>query len=138
VDIDNPYNIKILEFNKNIFDNSKELRVITGSTASQIAGSGWVMPNLSLSGSAGTGSRMAFDFKNRDYAILLSFSGNLTNTGIEFLKYKITGENIYGSGLYINPIDDSGDGVIRYFGADMLMDRDGDSLYKEFEVVKKK
>jgi hypothetical protein len=79
LDIDNPYSIKILEFDRAIFESTKELRVITGSTVSfSTGGIGWIMPDLSLSGTK-TGAKV-FDIKNKDYAIFLSFSGNLTNS----------------------------------------------------------
>jgi hypothetical protein len=92
------------------------------------------MPDLSLSG-AKTGAKI-FDIKNKDYAIFLSFSGNLTNTGIDFLKYKITMENENGSGVYITPLDDSGTGIIKYLGTDIIIDRDNDYRYKQFEIIK--
>jgi hypothetical protein len=55
------------------------------------------MPDLSLSGTSLMSSRKVFDFKNHDYSFFLSFSGNLTSPGVDFLKYKITMENDYGS-----------------------------------------
>ncbi|MDD5377212.1 MAG: hypothetical protein PHH16_03780 [Candidatus Gracilibacteria bacterium] len=137
LDIDNPYNIKIVEFDRARFESIQELRVSTGSTASfSTGGIGWIMPDLSLSGSAGTGSRRVFDLKNKDYALYLSFSGNLTNTGVDFLKYKITMENENGTGVYITPIDDSTNGIIKYLGTDSIIDRDNDYRYKQFEVVR--
>lgn len=45
-------------------------------------------------------------------------------------------ENEYGSGVYITPIDESGSGVIRYLGTDIVIDKDGDYRYKQFEVVR--
>lgn len=135
LDIDNPYSIQVLEFNKTIFDSTKELRVITGSTASFATGGiGWIMPDLSLS-NIKTGAKI-FDTKNKDYAIFLSFSGNLTNTGIDFLKYKINMENEYGTGIYIVPLDESNSGIIKYLGTDIIIDRDKDYRYKQFEVVR--
>ena len=135
LDIDNPYAIQVLEFNKTIFDSTKELQVITGSTASfSTGGIGWIMPDLSLS-SIKTGAKI-FDLKNKDYAIFLSFSGNLTNTGVDFLKYKMSMENEYGTGVYIVPLDESSNGVIKYLGTDIIIDRDKDYRYKQFEVVR--
>lgn len=73
MDIDNPYSIKITEFDKISFDNIKKLRSLTESSASfSTGGIGWIMPNLSLSGSK-NGAKV-FDLKNKDYAIFLSFS----------------------------------------------------------------
>lgn len=92
------------------------------------------MPDLSLSGSKSQAK--VFDLKNKDYALFLSFSGNLTNTGVDFLKYKITMENENGSGIYIAPIDESGTGTVKYLGTDIIVDREGDYRYKQFEVVR--
>lgn len=79
LDIDNPYNIKIVEFDTSRFESIKELRTLIGNTASfGTGGIGWLMSDLSLGGSK-NGAKV-FDLKNKDYALFLSFSGNLTNT----------------------------------------------------------
>lgn len=140
LDIDNPYSLKVLEFDKSLFESVNELRVITGSSVSFSSGQlGWIMPDLSLSGALSfTGSRKVFDFKNRDYAFFLSFSGNLAHTGVDFLRYNIMARNKNGSWVYITPLDDSSTGATRYFGSDIIIDREGDYRYKQFEVVRKK
>lgn len=80
LDIDNPYQIKVVEFDKKTFEQTKELRFVTGSEASFGSGGiGWVLPDLSLSGTAPIGARKVFDFQNRDYALFLSFTGNTAN-----------------------------------------------------------
>lgn len=135
LDIDNPYYIRILEFDKVLFDNTQELRVVTGSTVSfSTGGIGWIMPDLSIGGIK-TGAKI-FDLKNKDYAIFLSFSGNLTNTGIDFMKYKMMMENQYGSGVYIVPLDETTNGIIKYLGTDIIIDKDIDYRYKQFEIVR--
>lgn len=79
LDIDNPYSIKIMEFDTARFESIKELQRLTETTASfSTGGIGWLMPDLSLNGSK-VGARV-FDLKHKDYALFLSFSGNLTNT----------------------------------------------------------
>lgn len=81
LDIDNPYSIKVAEFDKKAFDQTKELAFVTGSEATFATGAiGWLLPDLSLSSTAGTGARKTFDFQNRDYALFLAFSGNATNS----------------------------------------------------------
>lgn len=45
-------------------------------------------------------------------------------------------ENENGSGIYFVPLDDSGDGIIKYLGTDIIIDRDNDYRYKQFEVVR--
>lgn len=45
-------------------------------------------------------------------------------------------ENEHGSGVYIVPINDSVSGTVKYLGSDIIIDRDGDYRYKEFEVVR--
>lgn len=135
LDIDNPYNIKIVELDKVLFDSIKELRILTGATASfSTGGIGWIMPDLSLTGLKSQAK--VFDLKNKDYALFLSFSGNLTNTWVDFLRYKLTMENENGSGVYIVPIDESWTGIIKYLGEDIIIDREGDYRYKQFEIVK--
>ncbi|EKD29697.1 MAG: hypothetical protein ACD_78C00314G0002 [uncultured bacterium (gcode 4)] len=137
LDIDNPYNIKIVEFDKTIFEQTKELRFVSGSEASfSTGGIGWIMPNLSLSGTAPASDRRVFDFQNRDYALFLSFSGNILNSAIDFLKYQITMANASGSGLYIVPLDDTGFGMIKHLGFDIVIDSEQDYRYKQFEVVR--
>jgi len=137
LDVDNPYNIKIVEFDKTIFEQTRELRFVSGSEASfSTGGIGWIMPSLSLSGTAPASTRKVFDFQNRDYALFLSFSGNALNADIDFLKYQITMVNATGSGLYIVPLDDTGFGMIKYLGFDIVIDSEQDYRYKQFEVVR--
>jgi len=135
LDIDNPYNIRVMELDTARFDDIKELRVLTGSIASfSTGGIGWLMPDLSLSNSK-VGAKV-FDLKNTDHAIFLSFSGNLTNTGVDFLRYSITMENEFGSGVYITPLNETEGGIMEYLGTDIIIDRENDYRYKEFKVVR--
>lgn len=135
LDIDNPYSIKIAELDKTQFESIQEMRILTENiTSFSTGGIGWVMPDLTLSGVKDWAK--VFDLKNKDYAIFLSFSGNLTNTWIDFLKYKISMENENGSGIYIVPIDDSTSGITKYLGTDILIDQEGKYRYKQFEVAR--
>ncbi len=93
------------------------------------------MKDLSVSGSTDIASRKVFDLKNKDYAFFLSFSGNLTNTGVEFLSYKISMQNEQGTDIYIVPIQDAENGTMKYLGNDIIIDSDSDYRLKEFEVV---
>lgn len=135
-DIDNPYSMKIIEFDKNKFENTREFSVSNSilSVSFPLGGIGWLFDDMTLSGSK-TGGKV-FDLQNKDYAIFLSFSGNLSNSGVDFMKYKITMENQYGSGIYIVPIDDSGSGSMRYLGTDIIIDTEWDYRYKQFEVMR--
>jgi hypothetical protein len=45
-------------------------------------------------------------------------------------------ENEYGTGVYIVPLDESSNGIIKYLGTDIIIDRDKDYRYKQFEVVR--
>jgi hypothetical protein len=77
---------------------------------------GYLQNDLSYSGTRANGDNAkAFDFKNRDYAVFLSYSGaTVTGSGDTFLKYRISSENQYGSGVYIQPIRDDGSSVMTY------------------------
>ncbi len=93
------------------------------------------MQDMSISGTTDIGSRKVFDLKNKDYAIFLSFSGNDSNKGVDFLKYKISMQDEQGTDIYIVPINDWERGTMKYFGNDIIIDSDGDYRYKQFEVL---
>lgn len=44
-------------------------------------------------------------------------------------------KNQYGSDIYIVPLDETSSGVIKYLGVDIIIDRDKDYRYKQFEVT---
>lgn len=135
LEADNPYNIRVVEFDKAQFESTKEFRVFSSTIASASAGGiGWIMPDLSLSGTK-SGAKV-FDLKNKDYAVFLSFTGNTSSTGVTFLKYKLTMEDSAGLGVYIAPINDSENGIMKYLGTDIIIDSDGDYRYKQTEIIR--
>ena len=45
-------------------------------------------------------------------------------------------ENENGSGVYITPLNESENKLIKYLGTDIIIDADNDYRYKQFEVVR--
>lgn len=134
LDVDRPYSVKVVEFDSGTYLETGELRKIaTAEYASATGGIGYLQNDLTLSGTRSNGDNAkAFDFKNRNYAIFLSYPVAYAN-GITHLKYRISGENDSGSGLYLVPIDDSYEGSVKYLGSDVVIDKSGNYRSKTLE-----
>ncbi len=140
--VDGPYTLKITEFDRNRYTTNGELYVLTGSSITTASGAmGYIQDNLTLSGSYGSTASLAtakrFDFKNKDYALFLSYPGNPANPSADFLRYQIKASSLTGANLYITPIQDSLSGEIRYYSNDILIADDGKFVASEGEITKK-
>lgn len=90
-EIDRPFSIRVVEFDTGAFLSAGELRKVSVTQADSSTGAtGYLQNDLTFSGSRSPGDNAkAFDFKNRDYAVFLSYpaaySGSVTH-----LKYRIS------------------------------------------------
>ncbi|MFK7780064.1 MAG: hypothetical protein QM490_02855 [Candidatus Gracilibacteria bacterium] len=133
-DIDKSSEIKLVQFDRDIFHETKELKLMGTYKGILGAGIGYLQENsgdLSLSITK-TGNEFSFDFMNNDYAIFLK------NTSTGSLLYKILGETDTGTGIYITPIDDSDENIMRYLGNEILIDISGRYISKEEELIYEK
>lgn len=135
LDVDRNYDMKILQFDRTRYNSTKELIVNDVIETTDIEASIWYIQNnawvLSLSPDI-TGNEYIFDFTANDYAVFLD------NTGSWVLTYVMTGESSSWSWIYLNPIDDSGAGSIKYLWAEIIQDAEKNYIGKIFEVTNKK
>ncbi len=135
LDIDKDFDMKIIQFDKNTYNTSTELIPVVVEETTWISASiGYIQNNswtLSLSGGL-TWNEYLFDFMTNDYAIFLN------NTGTWVLTYVLSWENSSWSGVYINAIDDSWAGSIKYLWAEMIQDDEKNYIWKIMEVTNKK
>jgi len=132
-DIDWPYDLKIYEFDKARYDEFNELiikdSILHESTNWKVwyLQKNWnVVPTL-------TWNEYDFDFKNKDYAIFLNSTGNWT------ILYSLKAEdNNTWSWIYIAPIDDSMQDIIRFLWNEILIDAEGRFLSKQSELIFRK
>lgn len=133
LDLDSAYQLKILEVNSNLYNNTKEFRIISNiSVTSHTGAIGYLQNDLSVS--SGSINAKLFDLKNTSYAIFLSSSGT---TG-DFLKYKYYFTNGSGSMIYTVPLDDASPNQMIYYGNDIIVDADGLYITKEQEFIRPK
>ncbi|MDP2091100.1 MAG: hypothetical protein Q8K30_05910 [Candidatus Gracilibacteria bacterium] len=130
IDIDKSFDIKLVKFDRNSYNNFNELIIKEKLDGTSIANIGYLQNNggvLSLSGNI-TGNEYDFDFTNNDYALFVK------STGTGTLIYNIRGESSTGTGIYINPIDDSNSNFFRYMGNEIIIDNNGKYISKETEL----
>ncbi|NUJ97707.1 hypothetical protein HGA92_02870 [Candidatus Gracilibacteria bacterium] len=135
LDINSPFSIRVVRFDRDSFEDFGELSSVQMiQELDQTARIGYIQNDGSVStgGIIQTGNEYIFDFTNNDYAVFLSNS----STGTLFFTLKGYTDN--GTGVYINPIDDSDSQLIRYFGGDILIDSEKRYLYKQFETISAK
>ncbi|MDD2487256.1 MAG: hypothetical protein PHS92_02720 [Candidatus Gracilibacteria bacterium] len=125
IDVDNSFNLKVIEFNSGSYRKTKELvKINEWNGYMSYGGQGYI--SLSGTGIFLTGATspnvLKFDFKNKNYGIFLEFSGSI-NTSATILNYVLKGENEYSSGIYLNPINDSYPDYIGYLGSDIILNK---------------
>ncbi|MDD2870503.1 MAG: hypothetical protein PHS49_00805 [Candidatus Gracilibacteria bacterium] len=133
-DVDSDFDIKLLKFDKGVYDETKELKVLQSLNGALSASIGYLQNNagtLDLSETI-TGNEYTFDFQNNDYALFIK------SVGTGSLLYTISGFSSTGTGIYINPIDDSATDSVRYLGNEILIDSSGKHISKETELFFKK
>ena len=126
------FKIRIYQFDKLEYAETKQLFSTWTLTSDALAwGIGYIQNNawaLSLS-TTKTWNEYEFDFVTNDYAIFLLS----TSTGA--ILYNISAETLTGTGIYINPIDDSDEDVIKVLANDMVIAGAGWFLTEQFEVI---
>ena len=128
LDIDKAYEIKLVEFNRNLYSDFRELHVLNFLTGSNDGWNIWYLQNdLTLSGS--TWSAYDFNFKDKDYALFLRTTWTWT------LLYKIKWLDLdTNKSIYINTIDDSEDNIISYLWNEIFINEDGQYISKQSEI----
>ena len=126
--------LKIVEFDKSLFNATGELKPISSQdysfTGSPELHEGYIQRNGSLS-STKTGNEFVFNFELSDYALFI----NNSSTGS--LRYDLKAENASGDPLSLNPINFNQTKSIKVLGYDILL-KNGRYSSKIFEVVGKK
>ena len=133
-DIDKPYFIKLVMFNKNKYIATNELVSLWTLDWSGLAWIWYLQNNawvLSLSGWI-TWNEYVFDFLNNDYALFIK------NNWTGALLYQVTWETTTGTWIYITPIDDSDSEIVRYIWNEILLDTDSRFVAKQTELIYKK
>ncbi len=126
--------VYLYQFNKekyNKFNELKEISKLDGVLEAwewYIQNNGWVI-SLSSTG----GNDYVFDFATYDYAILLE------NTTNEVLSYNIKWyDNNSNKDIYIVPIDDSDEVLLKYLGNSIVIDDEKRLISEQKEVVSSK
>ncbi len=132
LDSDKSFDIRVVEFNRNNYNDFNELRVESSFSFSSASWALWyIQPDGSLSWS--TWSAYEFDFENKDYAIFLN------NTWSGTLFYQVSAvDSLWLTKLYINPIRDDEDGIIRILGNDIFINDEGRYIWKQSEIITSK
>ncbi len=129
-DVDNDFAIKLIKFDKTIYNNTKELSAVE-IYSWELLSSTWYLQNnswiLSLSWWI-TWNEYNFDFSNNYYAIFLKSVWEVS------LVYNITWKTNTGSWIYINPIDDSAEDIIKYIWNEIIIDNNWRYISKEIEL----
>ncbi len=136
LNLDNAYNIKIIEFNRDKYNKTNELRKIKEWSWSGPAWNIWYINNSWDWLTSWTWSKMSFDFKNKDYWIFLAAWINPNTWNL--LRYKIEVKNTSWYRVFINPIDDSKvleEGVMKYLGNDIIIDNEWNFISKQTETI---
>jgi hypothetical protein len=129
IEIDWEADIQVYVFDKWEFDDFNLLAINNYNETTSISWSWYLQINyntLSLNQSK-TGNEYKFDFQNNDYAIFLKSSND------EDISYKITAFFLEKQ-LYINPIDDSDNDIVKYLWNDLLITTDNNILSKQ-EII---
>jgi hypothetical protein len=131
LDTDSEFKIRLVKFDKDMYDSNEELVVLEDWESLVSSGGIWyIQDNLTLSWNI-TGNEYNFDLINYDYAVFLE------STGTWVLFYSLLWETLDGTGMYINPIDDTHNSVIRTLWYNILK-VNGKYIWKMLEVIWKK
>ena len=128
------YDIKILEFDRDVYKNQFTLlprNSYEGKNMDEYLGyiqlDTWDN-SLSIAKEK-TGNEFEFDFQNKDYAIFFA------NNADSLLSYHLEAYTPTGTGIYINPIDDSGTGTISVLANHIIIWWEKNFIWENFEVV---
>jgi hypothetical protein len=134
LDIDKNIELKILEFDKTIYNNSKEL-ILLNTYNSSISSWSWfisidILNKLNLWTLFSINFK--FDFKNKLYAIFVK------NMEKNALLYNLKGETVSWTWIYIVPIDDSKEKEIEFLGSEIIITENNTLISKEKKIIYKK
>jgi hypothetical protein len=134
LDIDKNIELKILEFDKTIYNNSKEL-ILLNTYNSSISSWSWfisidILNKLYLW--TPFSINFKFDFKNKLYAIFVK------NMEKNALLYNLKGETVSWTWIYIVPIDDSKEKEIEFLGSEIIITENNTLISKEKKIIYKK
>lgn len=133
-DIDKSFDIRIVNFDRNIFNTTKELKIKSRIDWTMSAGVWYLQSNagvLSLSETI-TWNELEFDFANEDYAIFIK------DTWAGTLLYKIKAETLSWKWIYIIPINDEDENVVEFVWNEIIIDEKWWYISKETELIFKK
>ena len=128
------YNIKILEFDREVYKNQFTLLPLNsyeGKNIDKYLGFLQLNPwdNTLWVAKENTPNDFIFDFQNKDYAIFFS------NNADSLLSYHLEAYNSAWAGIYINPIDDSWTGTIKVLSNHIIIWWEKNFIWENFEVV---
>lgn len=132
LDANKSFKIRIYQFDRLEYAETKQLFSTGTLNSDELAWWIWYIQNnswaLSIS-TTKTWNEYEFDFVQNDYAIFL------LTTSTWALLYNISAETSTWTGIYINPIDDSGSEVIKVLANDMVIAWAWGFLTEQFEVI---
>lgn len=123
LDVDNTFNLKIIEFDSWAYTKTKELRKINEwNWNTPFWWNGYITESWGSLILDQTGSNAKiFDFKNKNYALFLEYSWAI-NSDATVIKYNLNWKNENGSWIYLNPLNDSYPDSISYLWSDIIID----------------
>lgn len=130
---DSSSDLKVVEFNKDLYDNDKVLSAKAVYNWYDIIWNWYIILSsweLSLSPIL-TWNELDFDFVNNYYWVFLK-----NNTDVN-LTYELSWESDSWTGVYIVPIDDSWD-FYSFLWNDIVIDSDSKYTYDQFEIMQSK
>jgi hypothetical protein len=132
-DIDEAVDFRIVEFDKNRFDTTKELIATQVYEKSFTWGIIWYLQlnswQISFS-DIHTSNDFIFDFKTKDYAVFLKNKSILKSTILCRISWE---DKSSWKGIYLVPLDDSDNIIIKYLWWNIIK-IDSDYIYKIEEV----
>lgn len=129
-DVGKNFDLKILEFDRDIFNETNNLTLLNTYKTNWILSGSWYLQlnwdNLSLS-AIKTWSEFNFNFKDNDYWFFL------TNNTTDILLYNIYWESDDWKSIYINAIDDSNGSIIKVLSNHIII-KYNDYYHDQFEI----
>lgn len=128
------YDIKILEFDREVYKNQFTLLPLNSYEGKNIDEYLWYIQldwsdnSLSVAKEK-TWNEFEFDFQNKDYAIFIA------NNSTSLLSYHLEAYTTTWSGIYINPIDDSGSGTISVLANHIIIWWEKNFIWENFEMI---
>ena len=130
-EVNKSYDLKILEFSRDAWRDEFTLFPLDSLEGLDVDNKFWYISedsNWNLYLSPSTWSWYVFDFQNKDYSLFL------TNYADTSLSYRLRAETDTGTGIYINPIDDSGDDI-KILANDIIIGWEKNFIWEEFIIV---